>query len=315
MKRILVFLLVGLLVSTAYATQQTPEKLLYKGKEYRLACLPLEKYFDANNPRPREFRVYRTSLRRGYIGTWEIKDKKLYLRSLARHGRNRSMKEIPISIVFKDQKPPIKATWCTGVLRIPQGNILRSAYMVFSSPNYDEYLHAGFQRSNSFQIFEKDVYMGIVGGNIVSEHFVDNRKEGATRSIQDWGWVAAVSEPVKDDFRWYDLHIVESEAFSKYKESGKSFRTRGIYFESSDSKQAGLWIPATPATDLLMIWFNSVPESQTIKHKQHVEIRAHFEKKSDCYSLHVDSIRPLRPGETMHHPDFKPPEKPPKKTR
>lgn len=43
MKFFLVLSSVCLLVSTAYGTPQFPERLLYKGTEYRLACAPLEK--------------------------------------------------------------------------------------------------------------------------------------------------------------------------------------------------------------------------------------------------------------------------------
>ena len=80
MKRFLIVLSIGLMASTTYGTPQFPEKLLYRGQEYRLACVPLEKYFDANHPKPTEFRSGNTACRRGYVGTWEVKDSQLYLR-------------------------------------------------------------------------------------------------------------------------------------------------------------------------------------------------------------------------------------------
>jgi len=314
MKNTFVLFAICLLASTAYSTQQVPEKLIYKGHEHPLACLPLEEYFDANHPRPEELIGNNTACHRGYVGTWEIKDKGLYLKSLERFRMSGPMKKIPFSLVFKDQKPPVKATWYTGVLRMPQGKMLRSGRMLIHSTNHDEDLHAGFQRANAFFMYEKDIYVRVEQGNIISEQSVDNKADGATRSIHDWGWVMSGSGEIKDDFRWHDLRDVVSEVFSSRKESGESFRTRAIYWTNEKSKKAMFWMPATPATDIVGIPPESMPKNHTIQTGRHVEITAHFEKKATGYSLHVDSIRLLKPGETMHHPDFKPPEKPSQET-
>jgi len=93
------------LASIAYDTKQEPEKILYKEQDYLLANLPLEKYFDVNHPRPMELNQTRTSVWRGYIGTWEIKDKKLYLKSLERQ-RSDFMEEIL-------QSDEVKALYCS----------------------------------------------------------------------------------------------------------------------------------------------------------------------------------------------------------
>ena len=106
-----------------------------------------------------------------------------------------------------------------------------------------------------------------------------------------------------------------SDVFSQYKESGKSFRTRCVFWEDKKRKKEMLWVPATPATEPVWMPPKSMPESYTAKTGEHLEIKAHFEKESAGYSLHVDSVRPLKPGETIHHPEFKPPNKPPEKTR
>lgn len=308
MKHFLITLSICLLASTAYGTKQEPEKILYNGQEYGLANVPLEKYFDVNHPKPVELHQTRTSLWRGYVGTWEIKDETLYLKSLGRH-RNRSMQEIPLSLVFKGQKAPIKATWYTGVLRIPLGEMLQTARMMVYSGHYDEDLHAGFQRADYFDIYERDLYIRVEQGSIISEHLVDNKEKGATQSIRDWGWVMSGSGPVKDDFKWHDLRDVVSEVFSQYKESGKSFRTRGIFWTDNKNEKATLWIPATPATEPVWIQSMSMPKNYAGKTGEHLEIKAHFEKEPAGFSLHVDSACPLIPGETMHHPEFKPPNK------
>ena len=309
MKFLLVFMSVCLLASTTYGTLQMPERLLHEGQELRLACVPLEKYFDANHPKPTEFRCRNTACKRGYIGTWEIKDKQLYLKSLGFFRNRRSLRENHMSLVFKDRESPIKATWYTGVLRCPQGDILRGHRLIpMSLWMEDLYISASY--GNIFYIYEKDLYLGVVRGNIVSQYAVDNKKEGATRSIRDWAWVASASGSIKDDFKWYDLRLVTADAFSQNRELGKPFRTRGIYYVDAKRTMPKLSIPPTLATQQLVVALKSIPDDYEGKLWQHVEIKAHFEKESDGYSLHADSIRPLKPGETMHHRNFKPPNKP-----
>lgn len=80
-------------------------------------------------------------------------------------------------------------------------------------------------------------------------------------------------------------------------------------------KVSWLWIPPTPTTTLLVLGLKSIPDYYKGAENQHVEIKGHFEQVSTDYTVYVDKIRPLKPGETMHHPDFKPPKKPPEKTR
>ncbi|MHC4508988.1 MAG: hypothetical protein ACYTAO_08515 [Planctomycetota bacterium] len=309
MKHILVALSTCLLSSAACGTPQIPEELLYKAKEYRLACAPLEKYFDANHPKPQELRRISTACLRGYVGTWEIRDKKLYLKSLGRFPGGASQ-EIPVSLVFKDREPPVEATWYTGLLRMPHGERIGSIRRSPTPGGTRDLYISVIELGTRLQFCEKDLYLGVVRGNIISEHLVDNRADGATRSVCDWGWVASGSDPINDDLKWHDPRVVASDAFFQYKVSRKSFRTRGVYFNTKKTMTPELWIPPTLATKQSRIMLNSMPENYEAKLWQHVEITAHFQWEPSEYSLHVDSIRPLKPGETMHHPDFKPPDKP-----
>jgi hypothetical protein len=310
-KRLLIIGSVCLLASTADGTRQVQEKLLHKGKEYRLACVPLEKYFDASHPK--RLRQNGTACLRGYIGSWEVKGKKLYLKSLERFGPGLTVQEIPFSLVFEDQEPPVQATWYTGVLRMPHGERIKSVELIPSSAWLEDlYIGDGYHRR--LRKYQKDLYLGIVRGNVVSEHLVDNTKEGSTRSVRDWGWFLSAPGPVKDDFKWHDLRTVASEDFSPYKELGKSFRTRGAYVIGAEKTMPRLWIPETFASPRLLVELKSVPVDFKVELFQHVEVKAHFEDEvAEHCILHVDSIRPLKPGETMHHPDFKPPAKPEQK--
>lgn len=224
--------------------------------------------------------------------------------------------EIPFSLVFKGQKSPIKATWYTGVLRLLHGERVGSVPFVVR-PRYpiveDLYISAA-RYGPGHTLYETDTYLGVVQGNIVSEHLVNNKAQGASQSVRDWAWVASGSGPIKDDLKWYDLRDVTSTAFSRCKKPRKSFRTRGIYYIDEKRTMPRLWIPPTLATPRLVVELKSLPGDYEGGNLQHVQIEARFEEESaDHCILHVDSIRPLKPGETMHHPDFKPPEKPAEK--
>ncbi len=60
-------------------TTQSGELLLRNGKRVWMQTLPLEAYWKANPPRPYMI-AKKTSAWRGYIGEWEISDRRLYLK-------------------------------------------------------------------------------------------------------------------------------------------------------------------------------------------------------------------------------------------
>jgi len=62
-------------------TTQTTEALCYEGEELGMVGWPLDDYFFLGGGDP-GFRCDNTALRRGYIGTCEINDGRLYLISL-----------------------------------------------------------------------------------------------------------------------------------------------------------------------------------------------------------------------------------------
>jgi hypothetical protein len=279
------------------------ERLIYKGKTYMMCSTPLETYFEEEHPRPREFDATSTACWRGYIGTWKIEGGRLCLLKLIRErweideetGESRDWEEeIPLSLLFGEEKPPILAVWYSGVLRLPQGEQLR-------------YVHMGFG-----SIYEKDLYITVKKGRVVREQVVDNRGKGATRSTADLQWVAIADKPVQDDGNWYDAREIDTDAFWRTVKEGEQFITRGIFFaerfEDQPGGQARLWIPATPTTRSLELVLRSLPEEHECGSGQHVEIDVHWAKSEDGPRFLVKSIRLLKPGESIHHPDFVPPE-------
>lgn len=59
-------------------TAQVPERLFFEGREYGMATEPLRGYL-ARHWKKLRFRPSSTALWRGYIGTWEIRDGRLFL--------------------------------------------------------------------------------------------------------------------------------------------------------------------------------------------------------------------------------------------
>lgn len=79
MKLLLTFLIVVTFHSYSSGTQQHPDELICEGKKYDLDNYILELFFNTHpNKRPAP-EVHSTALYRGYIATFEIIEKKIYL--------------------------------------------------------------------------------------------------------------------------------------------------------------------------------------------------------------------------------------------
>ena len=70
-----------LVTKTALATTQVSDILYLNGEEHSLDSLPLEQYYNPENPRPK-FRAPNTATWRGYIATWKIDRGILYLKAI-----------------------------------------------------------------------------------------------------------------------------------------------------------------------------------------------------------------------------------------
>jgi hypothetical protein len=142
-------------------TAQIHETLILNGEETAMDfCPPLP----ANDPRiveideearDRESILFSTACWREYMGTWEIKDSTFYLVNL--EGRLKLASESPI---FAD--------WFTGVLRIPQGDILH-------------YVHMGFGT-----VYEKELHIKIEDGLVTESTTIDNRNKEINHGELGW---------------------------------------------------------------------------------------------------------------------------------
>lgn len=153
MKRLAGLLLVlslPCLAAPALATTQAPELILLDGTLHVLLSHPLEPYFHGGKRKPEALRPHSTACRRGYQGTWEIKDGRLRLIGLAKCAAG---EEIPLGRVFPGSSGPIEASWYSGTLCVPQGRIV------------------GVSRRRGFSeaVHERYRYIEIKAGRVVRE--------------------------------------------------------------------------------------------------------------------------------------------------
>ena len=60
----------------------TPDKIIYDGKEHKLHSNPLEVYFEKFPDKKPKSEIRSSALWRGYVATFEFEDKSLYLKDI-----------------------------------------------------------------------------------------------------------------------------------------------------------------------------------------------------------------------------------------
>jgi hypothetical protein len=286
--------------SLARATAQAPEILLIDGKEHALRSTPLEGYLEKHPHK--EIRIagggYSTALWRGYVATWEIKDDKLMLVKI--EGFKDEWRAYPLEKVFPKQKGPILADWYTGLLSVPEGELLA-------------YVHMGFEST-----FEKEQLFLIEKGVVKKKATIKNLDADPFTSVRDRRWVA-VGDPPKEpgDAKdpgagvpgagdWLDARLLQTTAADAAIKAGKPIKTRGMLFEDTDDngKVTGhvLYIPETRETHPLSI---SLGQFLIATAGRHAEVEGVLTRDKDNLSMKVQSTRALKYGETMHAPSLK----------
>ena len=131
-------------------TAQFPERLIVRGQTLALYGTPLDRYLTRlpKSRRP-QFVVECTALRRGYIGTWAIRDGALWLDAIeGTLWQNDTYVDASLEAVFPRAKGPVKATFVTEELRCPEGAQLAYEHHPFASP---------FERDRVFRIRRGEV--------------------------------------------------------------------------------------------------------------------------------------------------------------
>lgn len=167
-KIVALVLFVLTLASSAFATAQAPDVLIYKGEKKHLLSNPLEDFYEMGNRKRPKFMVEPFTISsgnwRGYVATWEIENDRLYLREvkawLCPGPNEASCKKVTLEGIFpgKVRDGRVSAEWFTGKLRIPDGEQLR-------------YVHAGYA-----SIYERDIIFDVTKGTVGPPQINDNTK-------------------------------------------------------------------------------------------------------------------------------------------
>ena len=95
-------------------TIQAGDILSYNGEKTTIVTEPLKPYLESRSHISFIFKS--TALVRGYIGTWKIKNKKLFLVSLI--GFIENNEKVGLNYLFPNKKE-VFADWFSGQIRIP----------------------------------------------------------------------------------------------------------------------------------------------------------------------------------------------------
>jgi hypothetical protein len=142
-------------------TAQATEKLIYKNEVLPLCDEPLRRYFELMGM-PSPFAAPHTALWRGYVGTWEIIDTRLYLVHLKgfvrsdQKGVSVNNQVVGLDFLFPDFPDRIFAHWVSGRLRATKGGVLK-------------YVHGGFM-----SVYEQDIFLEFKDGHLQSVTVKDN---------------------------------------------------------------------------------------------------------------------------------------------
>jgi hypothetical protein len=161
-------------------TAQTADILVYQGKQFSLFSNPLEEYFKLHPPRP-FFVPTHTANWRGYVAEWVVTEGRLYLAALSGticvkpsdgggrksawcqvgHSGDCTVRKVTLGNVFKSEDRPIPATWVTGELRAPDGELV-------------EYVHMGYGSR-----YERNLLFDVIDGMVVRTRILgDQEYEG-----------------------------------------------------------------------------------------------------------------------------------------
>ena len=137
-------------------TAQSPEMLILDGQTHAVCAEPLARYLRSAGV-DRIFRATNSACWRGYIGTWEVIDDRLYLAAI--EGNLESGEMANLETIFPNTTGPVFAHWYSGVLRIPQGEMFN-------------YVHGGYE-----SFFEKNLLLEFEAGLLISRHIKANKIE------------------------------------------------------------------------------------------------------------------------------------------
>jgi hypothetical protein len=145
-------------------TAQFTEQIVLNGQKRSLCTDPLESFFEMTGIHP-EFDATSTALWRGYVGTWEVLNERLYLIDL--NAKLKSGQKVGVRTIFPGFSERAFAHWYSGVLRIPMGKLLR-------------YVHGGYG-----SVYERDQFITVKKGVAVATSLVVNGGVPGSNATED----------------------------------------------------------------------------------------------------------------------------------
>ena len=145
MKSLIPILLASIITSSALATAQYPDKIMYEGKEYSLHTNPMEAYFKKHPDKKPQEGVMSTALWRGYVATFVITNQVMQLKNVEIQIHVEKEKgEYPYEwkSVITDivpQNKTLTVDWFTGILVLPYGELVNYVHMGYGS-TYSNYI-------------------------------------------------------------------------------------------------------------------------------------------------------------------------------
>lgn len=145
--RLIVFVMLIAWAPAVFSTAQIPDVLLLDGKEVRLHTQPIRPLL-ARDPELRGRllehgnQLIRETCSASWIGlraTWTISDGQLVLVKLVSNPCRSNPINIPLSMISGKRNAPVLASWFSGELTVPQGELVEHIHMGFES-RYESYL-------------------------------------------------------------------------------------------------------------------------------------------------------------------------------
>lgn len=134
-------------------TAQVSERLMLDGQKVAMCETPLDSYFALAGVAPK-FAPSTTACWRGYVGSWDIHDGRLYLLGINAHYEDGT--PVTLGSLFPGFPERVFAHWYTGDLRVPQGELLK-------------YRHMGWAST-----YERDLFINVRNGVVVGSHQREN---------------------------------------------------------------------------------------------------------------------------------------------
>ncbi|HEY0156522.1 MAG TPA: hypothetical protein VGF28_04440 [Thermoanaerobaculia bacterium] len=146
MTRLVLLLLAFAVAGPLGATAQRPDVLKLNGKTYDLATNPLRPVLALLGDRFPKLKPVSSSLWRGYIGHWSVRGGKLFLDDVKVPTSSYADLDAPESKKFRsimkrlfDDAAPRVATWYTGNLIVPTGELVDYVHLGYGS-TYSSYV-------------------------------------------------------------------------------------------------------------------------------------------------------------------------------